>query len=262
VGCKLKTFELEKLLSTEEYAPVKTVKRWSLNDIEGSEWDAVENVPSFGTANIYLFDEMVAIGETLPTQKDYVSLSVERMANFIRQNYPEVELTPIGIEAMIQRSARTYKSNITEIHLLAMMDEILPKHTVMTSPMIDSVLGVDLIVEDMRKRYYVHVTSASKQANKMLKQKESRGGSFKEGKFIRFKRDFTGDMILRYSGYSSSFSTKLINEYPLFREIYILKEFRKANNNTLVGENILHSNSKLERFKRWARNELQVDIGV
>jgi hypothetical protein len=164
------------------------------------------------------------------------------------------------VEACKVRLTRTYMSKVIELHFEAVVREYMPHLKIIDLPMVDAVMGVDLIVEDQSKRYYIHITSNTPMAQRMLKEKESRGGYKVGNAFIKYSRDFTGDIILRYDIHHETEATMIVNEFPLFKPEFVQWRLTVAEHSKTAGEPLTVAYSKLDHFKDWAKHQLKIDI--
>lgn len=252
--------DLENTLGKASHAPISRLNKTDLTPQQKQEVNALENITSFGQDSISLFDNQVYEMKGLPTQEQYCTAGVELMITWIKENRPDILITPVLREACKLRLTRTYMSKCIELHLEAVIKEHLPHMTIKTYPLIDSVMGVDIILEDDKKRYYVHVTSNTPFAQKMLLEKENRGG-YRVGKtYVRYSRDFTGDIILRYDIHTESDTTMIVNGFPLFKPEYIADRFYLAKMQSTIGEDIKLPYSKLQHFKDWAKTNLRLNM--
>ncbi|MEH7117197.1 hypothetical protein V7128_07215 [Neobacillus vireti] len=252
--------QIEELLALEEYKPVARMSKQDLTDEQKADVRTVEEVVSFGQELIDLFDWLVESKETLPTQKQYVDCGINKMLKWFADNRPDVEVTHIMVEACKLRLTRTYMSRVIELHFEAVVREYLPHLTIIKLPLVDAVMGVDLIVEDQEKRYYIHITSNTPMAQRMLKEKESRGGYRMGSAFIKYSRDFSGDLMLKYDIHSESDTTMIINEFPLFKPEFVVWRLTVAKHSSTAGEPLTVEYSKLDHFKDWAKHQLKLDI--
>lgn len=261
--------ELEDLLEQPEY---KAFKRLNYKELSDELFDGVkiaERVITFGQGIITLFDDLMRQTKRIPTQKEYINAGMVICEKFWKEQqytlntingYPFTKGVKLGC---MNRLARTYTSKIVELHLELLLKELGFK--VMTHPLIDSIMGVDIVAEDDYKRYYIHVTTSSKghyQAEKSVMAKEKRG-KFKVGDaWVVYGRDFKKDCILCYE-YGMQFSdgsTKWINNNPVFTKEYIEHYFSLRKCTDARGELLTNPNSKLDYFKAWAEANLKVQI--
>ncbi|MFB4158913.1 hypothetical protein ACE1TF_03415 [Geomicrobium sp. JSM 1781026] len=212
---------IEETIARTEYAPIKRLDKHTLSKERKAELHQVEDIVSFGGEVIYLFDELVHMYEALPSQKKYVNAGVNKMLKYMTDFEPDIEVTTVMVEGCKLRLTRTYMSRLVELHLQAVIREELPNFKHIEYMYVDSVMGVDLVLEDDQKRYYVHVTSNTPQAKAMLKNKESTGGLSVNRTYVPYSRDFDGDLILKYETSQASTSTKFINGFPLFDTDYV-----------------------------------------
>ena len=70
------------------------------------------------------------------------------------------------------------------------------------------------------------------------------------GEFVKYKRDFSGDISLVYDSIDSD-TTELVNGVPLFTEDYIKFNVSRALKNDSIGERIDCMNSKLHKLNNW-----------
>lgn len=257
---KLTTKQIENLLSQEEYSPVDRMDKSLLTAEQRYEVSILENVTSFGLASITLFEDMVNERQSLPSQAEYVEAGMPLMVAHLQEHRPDIVITETAEQALTIRMTRTYMSKVIEMHLEAILKEYMPEMKVKTYALLDSVMGVDLVLEDDKKRYYVHVTSNTPFAQKMLGQKEGRGGHRVGNTYIKYSRDFTGDLILRYDTFNESDTTQMVNGFPLFKPDFIVERFFIAKRQSAIGESLSVSYSKLDHFTDWAKTYVGVEI--
>ncbi|WP_440614733.1 hypothetical protein [Bacillus subtilis] len=252
--------EIERLLAQEEYKPIERLDKSTLDAEEKAQVREVEQVVSFGQEIIELFDWFLESQDTLPTQKQYVNAGITKMLAWFATNKPEIEVTTVMVEACKLRLTRTYMSKVIELHFEACLRESMPHLKIISHPLIDSVMGVDIVAEDDVKRYYIHITSNTPMARKMLREKESRGGLRVGNAFIKYTRDFEGDLMLMYDIHEESETTKIINGFPLFRPDFIEWRLNLASTSSTAGELLSVPYSKLDHFIDWAKHQLKQDI--
>lgn len=253
---KFSVSQIESLLAQENYKPMEKVDLSQLTPQQGKE---LANVVTFGQDILTLFDKLVLQLQTLPTQTQYVEAGLPIAIAYIKENKPKIVLSYLAKQSLSQRLARTYLSKVIELHLNCIIAEQMPHMTIRTSPLLDSVMGIDLILEDDTKRYYVHVTSNSPFAQKMLIDKENRGGYKVGNAFVPYSRDFSGDLVLRYNN-RTSHTTKMVNGMPLFDSGYIKNRFLLAEIQKSTGEPLSVPYSKLQHFKDWVQTNLKMDV--
>ncbi|MGG1757723.1 hypothetical protein ABEQ76_10405 [Bacillus velezensis] len=252
--------EIERLLAQEEYKPIERLDKSTLGAEEKAQVREVEQVVSFGQEIIELFDWFLEHQGTLPTQKQYVNSGINKMLAWFATNKPEVEVTTVMVEACKLRLTRTYMSKVIELHFEACLRENVPHLKIISHPLIDSIMGVDIVAEDDAKRYYIHITSNTPMARKMLREKEKRGGLRVGNAFIKYNRDFTGDLMLMYDIHEESDTTKIVNGFPLFRPEFIVWRLDLASRSVSAGEFLTVAYSKLQHFLHWAKHQLKLDL--
>jgi hypothetical protein len=267
---KLTVNQLEELLAQPEY---KAFKRLDYSQVQPELMDGVkkmDSVVSFGKGAIDLFDNLTAELKRLPTQKEYIEAGLPIYEAFWNENrlthekingYPFTKGVKLGC---MDRLARTYTSKVVELHLELLLKDM--GLTVKTHPLLDSVMGVDMVVEDDIKRYYVHVTTSKHGiagAVKSVERKEKRGKFMVGSTWVSYGRDFTGDCILCYESTAplNDGSTKWINNIPLFNREY-LEEYFALKRLGKTGELLTSKQSKLEDFKLWAKVNLKMNLNI
>lgn len=269
---KLTAKELEDLLAKPEYKAYKRLDYENLKQNKPELYDGVQkmdSVVSFGMDVINLFDTLMADLKRLPTQKEYIDAGLPICQRYWEENkythekingYPFTAGVKLGC---MDRLARTYTSKLVELHLELTLKDL--GYKVKTHPLVDAIMGVDMIVEDDKKRYFVHVTTSrfgQAGAEKTVKRKEKRG-KFKVGSaWVRYGRDFEGDCILCYESTAplNDGSTKWINGNPVFDRDYIQQYF--ASKRLSKAGELLNKPSKLDQFRLWARGTLKVAINL
>ncbi|MCM3639709.1 hypothetical protein M4D68_00930 [Priestia aryabhattai] len=266
--------ELEELLAQPDY---RAYTRLNYSNVPEPLLDGVrkmDNVVSFGQGIIDLFDNMVDRLGRLPSQKEYIDEGLPISQEFWEENqhthnkingYPWTKGVKLGV---MDRLARTYTSKLVELHLEIMLKDL--GYKVRTHALLDSVMGVDIVVEDDLKRYYVHVTTSKHGiagAERSVRKKESRGNFLVKGEYkdywVKYGRDFKGDCVLCYESTTPlhNNSTKWINNNPVFNKEYIQEYFqlRKISNR---GELLDSPECKLFDFKIWAKATLKTEINI
>ncbi|MEC1647625.1 hypothetical protein [Bacillus halotolerans] len=168
--------EIERLLAIEKYKPIERLDKSTLTADEKAQVREVEEVVSFGQDLIELFDWFIEAKGTLPTQKQYVNSGINKILTWFATNKPNLEITTVMVEACKTRLTRTYMCKVIELHFEACLREHAPHLKIISHPLIDSIMGVDIVAEDDTKRYYIHITSNTPMAKRMLKKKEKMGG--------------------------------------------------------------------------------------
>lgn len=264
---RLTTAKIERTLARPEYTTLGHWDKTQLTLAEKAQVNKYESVTSFGSEIANLFEDMMNKLGHIPTQKDYIAKGVELTVQWWLQNSKSniklqgTPFTPIIQKACEQRLARTWISNIVEIHTKLLIQETLPDYTVFSHDLLDLVAGVDLVLEEKHtgdsdpKRYYIHIFKNTTWGMKSFKQKEKRGGLYKGKKFLKYPRNFDGDVILAYEWNTSTehVSTKFINGVPLFKQDFIEWKFQ-AVKKTALGENMglsAPTQTKLEHLQEW-----------
>lgn len=224
--------EIERLLSLPEYAAEMPDYSW-ITKKEKREVNAVEAVVSFGHNIAGLFEEMILELGRIPSQQEFTEKSLEIMQSFWLDPRNVTETKGFGWTESVEhacrnRSLRTYTSQLVEVHTITAMMEIFPEWNVYCSDAMDMLLGVDMVVESEKKRFYVHIFKNSSSGFKAFHRKAKRGGAKgADGKFKKFQRDFEGDKCLMfdYTPSLSSETTKFINGHPLFKLDFLEEQF-------------------------------------
>lgn len=265
--------ELENLLAT---APYKTRTRLNYGAIARNnpklkkEIDRMDRVATFGDKAINLFDNLSLHLGKIPSQREYIKAGLPIYREYWENNkYSDTKIDgypwTVGIETgVIDRMSRAYTSKIVETHLELLLKEL--GFGVFTHPLVDSVLGVDLVVTDDRKRYYLHVTTSKNGqagAEEAVKRKESRGKFKVNGAWVEYTRDFTGDIVICYESVTPLHdnSTKFINGNPVFNKDFVEYYFMCKRIGG-KGELLSSTQSKLQDFNEWAKSTVKTDIGI
>lgn len=223
--------EIEKLLKQPEYTAI--IPDYSFKNSKNKrETDAVEKVVSFGKELGDLFENLSLENNRIPTQKEFLDAQLVIMKDFwlnkaSKADTKGIEWTDAVEKACINRTLRTYTSQLVEYHTITAMRELFPEWGIYSSSHLDLLLGVDLVVETEKKFMYVHIFKNSTHGFKAFYKKEKRGGSKINGKFKKFHRDFTGDKCLVFDYHPNQFSdtTQFINGHPLFKTEFLEKQF-------------------------------------
>lgn len=260
--------ELEKLLDMPEY---RAFKRLDYDSVQPALMDGVkkqDDIISYGQGALNLFKNLTNDLDRLPTQKEYIEASIPIHEEYWKENqythhkingYPFTKGVKLGI---IDRVARNYTSRIVELHLELLLKDM--GYTVKTHALLDALMGVDIVAEDGFKRHYIHVTTSkySRQvAEKSVMGKQKRGSLKVGSNFVKYCRDFRGDLILCYDSLTplGEDSTKWINNNPVFKREYLEDYFaiKRLGNS---GEKMSQSISKLDDFIIWAKSNLNAEI--
>lgn len=249
--------EIKELLARPEYSTVPIVRQ-DLSDEDRKKVMRYENINSFGAEVADLFEDLCDELHRIPTQQEYVDIGVELTEEWwIRETLKKnpyirgLEFDNVIIQAVKNRQGRGYLSLVNEVHTVALLKEMYPDAKVITHDLLDLVLGVDIVMEYKGKRFYFHVYKNSYWGKKAFHNKESRGGmKNSEGAFVKYHRDFYGDVSLVYDVIDSD-TTELVNGIPLFTEDYIRFSVDRALKNDTIGERISCMNSKLHKLNNW-----------
>lgn len=263
--------ELEALLATAPYKAIKRLNYTALYQREPrlkKEINKMDSVTSFGEKAIDLFDDLSKDLGRLPTQKEYIQAGIPVYRDYWNNNkYSNKKINGYhwtqGIElGVTDRLARTYTSKVVELQLELLLKDL--GYKVYTHPLIDAVMGVDIVAEDDKKRYYIHVTTSKKGqagAEESVRSKEKRGSFMVDGVWVNYCRDFSIDSVLCYESTTAlqDGSTRFVNGNPVinrdFLEYYMIcKRIGKQ------GELLSAGYSKLDDFKEWAKANVKVDI--
>lgn len=256
-GINMTAKEIRELISSPEYATIPIVRQ----QLSDEDWDRVkryENINSFGAEVADLFEDLYDELHRIPTHREYIDRAVELTEEWwVREtlkgnpNIRGIKYDDVIKQAVANRQGRGYLSLVNEVYTVALLKELYPEAKVITHDMLDLVLGVDIVMEYKGKRIYFHVYKNSYWGNKAFHNKESRGGmKDKNGKFVKFKRDFSGDVCLVYDTTDSE-TTHYVNGIPLFTKEYIKFVVSRAVRLDTVGERISNNNSKLQKLNNW-----------
>lgn len=258
---RLTAERLERILEKEQYRTIPFWDRSTLSEEEKKQVSKFESITSFGGTIANLFEDMMNSLGYVPTQREYVMKGIEITQDwwFDNRNNPKVKGLPFNTvvrKACAERLARTWVSNIVELHTRLLIKDTMPHLKVYTHDLLDLVAGVDLVVEDDVKRYYVHIFKNTSWGMKAYQQKQKRGGLFKGNQFIRYQRDFNGDIALAYEWDTRTdhSTTKFINGIPLFKSEFIEWKFNIIKKLPTVGESLMTPQSKLDRLNDWLQH--------
>lgn len=256
-GISMSASEIKELLARPEYSTVPTVRQ-ELSDEDRKKVMRYENINSFGAEVADLFEDLCDELHRIPTQQEYIDIGVELTEEWwIRETLKknpyirDLDFDSVIIQAVKNRQGRGYLSLVNEVHTVALLKEMYPDAKVITHDLLDLVLGVDIVMEYKGKRLYFHVYKNSYWGKKAFCNKEHRGGmKNSEGTFVKYHRDFYGDVSLVYDVVDSD-TTELVNGIPLFTEDYIKFSVDRALKNDTIGERISCMNSKLTKLNNW-----------
>ncbi|MFG3611430.1 hypothetical protein [Rummeliibacillus stabekisii] len=256
----------ESLLHRKEYKAPKRLVYGNLSAHLREGVYKMDSVVSFGQDSIELFDNLIEKLHRLPTPKEYISEGLVIMENYWKENrhtnkkiggYPFNKGVKLGCA---DRLLRTYISFIVEIHLQLLLKE--KGFKVCEHPLIDSIMGVDLIAENHKKRYYIHVTTSKRGEGgsiQSVKHKEKRGLFLFGGEWHNYSRDFSGDVVLHYPQKAVGGMAKEVNNLILLEKEYLDFFFDLKDISSKHGEP-LGRPSKLLRFNEWTRAALNIDV--
>lgn len=250
---------LERRLASPEYKVRGFWDRSKLTEEELKQVNAYESISSFGSDVANLFENMIERLGFVPSQEAFIQKGVELTREWFcdhARKHPKLKGVPFNSivqRATEERLARTWVSMVVELHTKLLIQETLPHMKVIQHDLLDLVMGVDLVVEDDCKRYYIHIFKNTSWGMKAFKQKESRGGMFKGKQFIKYRRNFQGDSILAYEWNSKTdhASTKFINGIPLFKADFIAWKFHMMKKSASIGEALTTEHSKLDNLNDW-----------
>lgn len=256
-GINMSATEIKELLSRPEYAAVPIVKQ----QLTPEEYDRVrqyENINSFGTEVADLFEDLCDELGRIPTHKEYIDRAVELTEEWwVRETLKRnpyirgLEFDGVIIQAVKNRQGRGYLSLVNEVHTVALLKEMYPNAKIITNDMLDLVMGVDIVMEYKSKRFYFHVYKNSPWGRRAFDNKVHRGGlRDANGKFVKYHRNFAGDISLVYD-ITDSDTTEFVNGIPLFTKQYLDMVVRKGLRMETLGERIDCCNSKLQKLNNW-----------
>lgn len=249
--------EIRSLLLKPEYKAKYPVKiNWTPD--ESKRVDFYENINSFGADVSDAFEDMCDELGRIPTQDEFVERTVELTREWLvreklkrNPNAMNLVFDDVLVQAIKNRQGRGYLSIVSEMYTVALIKEMYPEAKVYTHDMLDLIMGVDIVMEYKGKRFYIHVYKNSYWGRTSFKNKEGRGGMYGEGgMFIKFNRDFTGDISLMYDPMDTD-TTTYLNGVPLLTEDYIRFTVKRGLSNDAIGERLSTANSKLHRLNSW-----------
>lgn len=250
------TKEFEKLIGQAEYSTKKYLDRSKLTDKELMAVDAYENITSFGIDVADCFEDLLEELGRIPTQDEYVNRGVELTSMWCEAILKHdnrvlgINFEGAVVDACKDRLGRGYISMVNELHTKLLLKEIYPKAKVISHDLLDLLLGVDIVLELDKKRYYIHIFKDSHYGVQAFYNKEQRGGINKDGKFIKYQRDFTGDVRLQYlSRDTNSDKCKFINGMPVFTREWLEGYLFMVTRSSKFGERLDAEDSKLDKLK-------------
>lgn len=243
---------LKETLAKPEYAvqPYQKIEGKVNKGIEAT----VERVTGFGTKMGSAFEVLCNELARVPTQKEFNEYCLELVEEFWRRNPPEgIQWDATVSTAVANRNYRCYISQIVELHCVLLLRELFPEWKIVGSDVLDTLMGVDIVVETETKRLYLHVMKNSKYSFLAFRKKQKRGGMRDQaGKFHRYYRDFTGDKTLMYEGRQESCSetTEFVNGLPLFKREWLKDQLSLYDAFPQFGE-ALEGSKKLEYMENY-----------
>ena len=239
--------KLKQTLAKPEYAvqPYMKIEGKVNKRIE----ETVERVTGFGTKMGSAFEALCLTLARVPTQKEFNEYCLELAEEFWSKNPPDgIQWDSVVETAVANRNHRCYVSQIVELHCVLLLRELFPEWKIVGSDQLDTLMGVDIVVETETKRLYLHVMKNSKYSFLAFRKKQKRGGMRDyAGKFHRYYRDFTGDKTLMYEGRQDSCSetTEFVNGLPLFKKDWLEEQLLLYSSFDQFGEP-LENSKKLE----------------
>lgn len=243
---------LAETLSQPEYAAIPAVvpteRHW--NSVQAT----VEKTTGFGMSLGNAFEEQSAQLGRIPTQAEFDDYCMPTAKQFwLDSKAQELGWSSLVATAISNRNKRTWISQVAELHVALLIQELFPKWKVFRSDDLDLLLGVDIVVETNKKRLYFHVLKNSTYSYAAFRKKEKRGGTKDaKGKFHKFQRNFSGDKVLAYSSQRdiSSECTEYLNGIPLFKAEWLHTQLLFFNKFAQIGEPLGSSNklAYLENF--------------
>lgn len=257
--------ELEALLRRKIYRTKTYLDGNNLKGADGVKYMRFNNINSLGASVGNCFEELVGRLKRIPTQKEYVDLGTELTASWwinaqLNRDYRIKGLSFDGVivEACRERMARSYLSIINEIHTHLLLKELYPTAKIITHNVIDLVLGVDIIMELDNRRYYIHILKDSKFSIDSYYSKENHGGLFKDGNYYKYKRDFTGDILLTYTT-KDSVKCITLRDIPLFRREYLKEYIDNTISNANYGD-CMDKRGKLDQLNDFIFNLFKIQL--
>lgn len=234
---------LEFWLQQPEYAlPNISMTRAETND---SNYKLMESNNSIlGRSFHHTFSKWYKSYKRIPTPQEFIAMQM----NDVKKNYntpawrrnhkATFQWTATVEKGIKQRLLRSYVSFINEIHTELMIQDLYPRVTIQRSDELDY-SGIDILAVDSKIKvtHEIHITKNSPYAIDFLFKKEGKELCFRRlqnklwaypcwnkiNHSIYSKRNFKGHVFLLYDNHET-YSTKIINGYPLFKKEYILNK--------------------------------------
>lgn len=244
--------------------PAYAVNQWNTMATKADKQveQVVERVTGFGMKMGSAFESLCTELGRVPTQTEFNDYCLALAEDFWNHSKPEgIAWSDPVATAVANRNYRCYVSQIVELHAVLLLRELFPKWKVLGSDLLDTLMGVDIVVETGRKRLYLHVMKNSKYSFLAFRKKAQRGGMRDaKGKFHRYYRDFKGDKTLMYEGRpeSSSETTEFINGLPLFKAEWLQSQLMLFDTFGQFGEP-LEGSKKLEYMEGYLQAMREVE---
>lgn len=256
--------EFENLISQPEYATTKYLDRSKLAETDLDAVNRYENITSFGSDVADCFEDLMDELGRIPTQDEYVERGVDLTRQWWceailkhNQSVKGLDFEGAVVDACRDRLGRGYISMVNELHTQILLKEVYPKGKIITHDLLDLLLGVDIVLELDKKRYYIHIFKDSHYGVQAFYKKEKRGGINHNGKFIKFKRDFTGDVRLQYLSHDTNDDKcKFINGIPVFTREWLEGYMMMVTRSAKYGERLDKVDSKLNNLSTFIYDNL------
>lgn len=244
---------LEFWLNQPEYALPKIIM--TRTETADNNYKLMEaNNRILGRSFHHTFSKWFKTYNRIPTPQEFIAM---QMAD-VKKNYNTpawkrnhkvtFQWTATVEKGIKQRLLRSYISFINEIHTELMVQDLYPKVTIQRSDELDY-SGIDILAIDSKAKvkHQIHITKNSPYAIDFLFKKEGKELSFRRlqnklwaypcwnntNHSIYSKRDFRGHVFLLYDNHET-YSTKIVNGYPLFKREYILNKL-ETNKRLKIG---------------------------
>ena len=244
--------KLKETLAKPEY----TLNAWQLltGKADKKIEETVERVSGFGVKMASAFEALCTELARVPTQTEFNEYCLVLAEDFWKRSNPDgITWDSTVALAVTNRNYRCYISQIVELHAVLLLRELFPEWRIVGSDLLDTLMGVDIVVETETKRLYLHVMKNSRYSFLAFRKKQKRGGMRDaNGKFHRYQRDFTGDKTLMYEGRQESCSdtTEFINGLPLFKADWLESQLLLFEAFKQFGEPLVDS-KKLEYMESY-----------
>jgi len=251
------TAQFELILSHPIYMPVDGDSNFNRYNLSDEEKDAVAWVEKQN--NILGFSKMWELVnnhiELIPNQIAYVWHGMMSFSKHCKNE--DVDIKEIMWRTIENRLARTWRSKLIEFHTEMRLKELYPSARVISSHMIDLILGVDIVVEIGGQRFYLHLLKNSTYSNASAKNKSKLGyliEGYRDGQPVTatYKREFehSSHLFLKFD-MEETFTTKTINGNVLFKDDYLkrtLEEAIRDKRGEVIGES-----GQISKFYHWLK---------